>query len=95
MDPDQLRQRLQLYFPDLECHIVDLTGTKDHYELHIASETFRGKAPLVAHRLVYAALGSDVGRAIHALSIKTYLPENSTPAMLSNGKTGSDDKSSA
>ncbi len=95
MDPDQLRQRLQLYFPDLECHIVDLTGTEDHYELHIASETFRGKAPLVAHRLVYAALGSDVGRAIHALSIKTYLPENSTPAMLSKGNTGSDDKSNA
>lgn len=84
MDPDQLRQRLQQHFPDLRCHIVDLTGTQDHYELHIASELFRGKSPLVAHRLVYAALGADVGGAIHALSVKTYLPENCTQAMLAN-----------
>jgi stress-induced morphogen len=82
MDPDQLRHRLQQHFPDLKCHIVDLTGTQDHYELHIASETFRGKSPLAAHRLVYAALGSDVGKAIHALSVKTYLPEDSTALML-------------
>jgi stress-induced morphogen len=85
MEPMQLRQRLQQHFPDLKCHIVDLTGTKDHYELHIATESFRGKTPLAAHRLVYAALGSDVGQAIHALSIKTYLPEDSTKAMLAGG----------
>lgn len=81
MNADQLRQQLQRHFPDLKCHIVDLTGTKDHYELHIASEQFRGKTPLVAHRLVYKALGGEVGQAIHALSIKTYLPEDSTEAM--------------
>ena len=81
MDPEQLQRQLQRHFPDAKCHIVDLTGTKDHYELHIASEAFRGKSPIAAHRSVYAALGADVGKAIHALSIKTYLPENSTPAM--------------
>jgi len=75
MDPEAIRGRLLATFPDALCELVDLTGTQDHYELHIASDAFRGLPALRQHRLVYQALGQDVGTAIHALALKIYLPE--------------------
>ncbi len=75
MRPEQIIEELRSRFPDARCDIVDLTGTKDHYELHIASEHFRGLSPLEVHRLVYSALGAAVGTSIHALSVKACLPE--------------------
>jgi stress-induced morphogen len=75
MSPEQIIEQLRARFPDARCDIVDLTGTKDHYELHIASEQFRGLSAIAIHRLVYATLGSAVGTSIHALSVKACLPE--------------------
>jgi stress-induced morphogen len=75
MSPEQITEQLRAHFPDARCDIVDLTGTKDHYELHIASEQFRGLSAIKIHRLVYAALGTAVGTSIHALSVKACLPE--------------------
>lgn len=75
MTPEEITEQLRARFPDVRCDIVDLTGTKDHYELHIASEHFRGLTPIAIHRLVYAALGGAVGTSIHALSVKASLPE--------------------
>lgn len=75
MTPEEITAQLRTRFPDARCDIVDLTGTKDHYELHIASEQFRGLSPIAIHRLVYAALGAAVGTSIHALSVKPCLPE--------------------
>jgi len=75
MDPAEIKRRLLAEFPDARCELIDLTGTSDHYELHIASDVFRGLSPIRQHRLVYQAIGQDVGTAIHALALKTYLPE--------------------
>lgn len=75
MTPNQIEDLLRVTFPDARCDIVDLTGTRDHYELHIASERFRGLSPIAVHRLVYGALGPAVGTTIHALSVKACLPE--------------------
>lgn len=75
MSPEQIIALLRAHFPDARCDIVDLTGTKDHYELHIASEQFRGLSQIAVHRLVYSALGAAVGTSIHALSVKACLPE--------------------
>ena len=50
-----------------------------HYHVVIATEAFRGLAPLARHRCVYAALGDLLPGRIHALSIEALLPENRTP----------------
>jgi stress-induced morphogen len=39
------------------------------------SPAFAGKMPLARHRLVYATLGTLMGGAIHALSLKTLTPD--------------------
>jgi BolA protein len=49
-------------------------GGAGHYHVSIASERFRGLAPLARHRLVYEALDGLMGSEIHALSIDTELP---------------------
>lgn len=54
--------------------VDDLTGTSDHFQVTIVSDDFEGLSPIERHRKVYAALGPDVGGAIHALSIKAYTP---------------------
>jgi acid stress-induced BolA-like protein IbaG/YrbA len=46
-----------------------------HFEAVVISKQFQGKLPLARHRLVYACLGSKMGQEIHALSLKTYTPE--------------------
>ena len=53
----------------------DLTGTQDHYELIVVAAAFAGKPPVERHRLVYAALAEPLRGPLHAVTIKTYSPE--------------------
>lgn len=46
-----------------------------HFEAEVIAGQFAGKLPLARHRLVYATLGDLMGGAIHALSLKTFTPE--------------------
>ncbi|MCR4337329.1 MAG: BolA family transcriptional regulator [Candidatus Omnitrophica bacterium] len=41
-----------------------------HYVLTVVSSHFEGKTPLQCHRMVYQALGDQMKKDIHALSIK-------------------------
>lgn len=55
---------------------VTVTGDGRHFEAVVVSEAFDGKPMLAQHRMVYAILGDSFQRdAIHALSLKTYTPE--------------------
>jgi stress-induced morphogen len=74
MEPDTLRRALEAAFPGAEVQITDLTGTRDHYQVSIVAEAFRGQSRMQQHRLVYRALGELVGGAIHALSLQTAAP---------------------
>ena len=40
----------------------------------MTSPAFEGLSRIEQHKLVYGALGSDVGGAIHALALKTVAP---------------------
>jgi stress-induced morphogen len=70
----QLRGLLTAHFDDAQIEIIDLTGTQDHYECHIASSKFVGLSTMAQHKLVYGALREELKGAIHALSLKTYTP---------------------
>lgn len=81
IEPDALRRVLEGAFPGAVVQITDLTGTKDHYQLSIVAEAFRGQPRMRQHRLVHEALGellrpaSGGQGAIHALSLQTSVPE--------------------
>ncbi|QMU56669.1 MAG: BolA/IbaG family iron-sulfur metabolism protein [Candidatus Mycalebacterium zealandia] len=54
---------------------VEVDGDGTHFEAVVVSGDFEGKSPVDRHKLVYSALGDAMKEEIHALSIKTYTPE--------------------
>ena len=50
-------------------------GDGRHFNARVVSDKFAGLTMINQHKLVYAALGDNMESAIHALSIKTYTPE--------------------
>jgi len=75
IEPDTVRTLLLSAFPEADIDLVDLTGTRDHYQARIVSSAFAGKSLIEQHQLVYAALGDAMTGPIHALALKTYTPE--------------------
>jgi acid stress-induced BolA-like protein IbaG/YrbA len=60
----------------LNCDYVNVLGDDGtHFEAVIVSPQFVGKRMVQQHQLVYAALGDRMRAEIHALSMKTYTPE--------------------
>ena len=74
---EELEQRIASALPGAEVSVDDLTGGGDHFRAEVVSDHFAGLSRIEQHKLVYDVFGSDVGGAIHALSIKTSIPGGS------------------
>jgi acid stress-induced BolA-like protein IbaG/YrbA len=61
---------------NLNCRHVEVTGDGQHFQAVIVSEAFRGKSRVQQHQLVYRALGERMREEIHALSMRTFTPED-------------------
>ena len=59
----------------LECTHLQVSGDGAHFEAVIVSPAFAGLTRVRQHQLVYGALGERMREEIHALSMKTYSPE--------------------
>ena len=59
----------------LACIHLEVTGDGAHFEAVIVSPQFAGLNRVRQHQLVYAALGDRMREEIHALSMKTYSPD--------------------
>ena len=46
-----------------------------HYQMTIVSLQFEGKDLLERHKMIYAALASELKGEIHALGVKAYTPQ--------------------
>jgi acid stress-induced BolA-like protein IbaG/YrbA len=70
--PEQVRQ----YIADgLSCQHIDVQGDGSHFDAVIVSSAFEGKRPIARHQMVYAALGDRMKAEIHALSMRTFTPD--------------------
>lgn len=69
---DYIKQHIQ---SNMICDLVEVEGDGHHFFATIVSQAFAPLKPLARHRLIYDLFGEDVGRAIHALSLKTYTPQ--------------------
>ncbi|MDD2720390.1 MAG: BolA/IbaG family iron-sulfur metabolism protein [Gallionella sp.] len=54
---------------------LTVVGDGQHFEAIVVSEAFAGQSRIRRHQLVFATLGDRMRGEIHALSIKTYTPE--------------------
>jgi acid stress-induced BolA-like protein IbaG/YrbA len=54
---------------------LQVSGDGAHFEAVIVSPSFAGLSRVKQHQLVYGALGERMRHEIHALSMKTYSPD--------------------
>lgn len=59
----------------MPCEFVQVVGDGQHFEAIIVSNEFAGKSRVQQHQVVYRALGDRMKSEIHALSMKTFTPE--------------------
>lgn len=75
MDTHQITELIQSHLPEAEVQVSSPDNT--HFNAMVKSPRFAGLSRLAQHRLVHAALGADLGDAIHALSIQTIAVDES------------------
>lgn len=69
-----VKERIKTGIPDAQIQV--LTSDGDHFDVIVVSSTFTGKRLLQQHQLVKETISSEMlSGAIHALSIKTFTPE--------------------
>ncbi|WP_448582265.1 BolA/IbaG family iron-sulfur metabolism protein [Thermaurantiacus sp.] len=71
MTGEEIVRRIQRALPDAEVELVDFGGDNDHWEATVVSSAFAGLSRVRQHRLVYEAIGTDMGQALHALRLTT------------------------
>jgi acid stress-induced BolA-like protein IbaG/YrbA len=72
VEPGSIEQSIRA---GLACTHLEVSGDGAHFDAVIVSPTFMGLSRVRQHQLVYAALGDRMREEIHALSMKTFSPE--------------------
>ncbi|HHJ14945.1 MAG TPA: BolA/IbaG family iron-sulfur metabolism protein [Gammaproteobacteria bacterium] len=73
MQAEELKKIIEAGIPAAE---VRVQGDGDHFEATVVSAAFEGKTKVQQHQMVYAALGDLMQGAVHALSFRTFTPED-------------------
>jgi stress-induced morphogen len=73
---EEVRLMIEASLPGSKVEVVDETGTQDHLRASVSARQFEGLSRIEQHKLVKKAVQTrfDDG-SIHALSIKTSVPE--------------------
>jgi stress-induced morphogen len=74
--PEDIKTRIEASIPGAEAEVEDYTGGGDHFRATVTAAAFAGRSRIQQHRLVYEVFGDEIGGAIHALSLKTLLPQD-------------------
>ena len=74
MNADEVKNTIMNGLP---CDHVEVLGDDgQHFEAVIVSPQFTGKNRVQQHQLVYLTLGERMRAEIHALSMRTFTPED-------------------
>lgn len=74
MPAAEIERLIKASLPDAQVEIIDLAGDDDHFSAIVTSREFAGLTKLKQHQLVYKALGTHMGGALHALQLQTLEP---------------------
>ena len=72
---EQVKERIEHALPGARATVTDLTGGGDHLRAEVVYEGFAGLSRIQQHKLVYDVFGDEIGGPIHALSLKTDIPQ--------------------
>jgi stress-induced morphogen len=73
---DEIKQRIEAAIPGAQAEVEDYTGGGDHFRASVTAAAFAGRGRIEQHRLVYEVFGAEIGGPIHALSLKTAVPDH-------------------
>jgi acid stress-induced BolA-like protein IbaG/YrbA len=73
MTPAEIERSILAGLPGARVAVQSDDNT--HFEAVVVAPQFAGKRLIQRHQMVYATLGTAVGREIHALSIQAHSPE--------------------
>ena len=76
MDPSAIEQIILQAMPGSDVRVD--SDDNVHYVARIVSDEFSGCSRIQRHRRVHEALGSSLGREIHALSLELKAPDEVT-----------------
>lgn len=71
MSFENVKNIIKLGLPDAHIEVIDMTGTKDHLDIMIISDRFKGKLLIEQHQLVMDLLKESLKKEIHAVQLKT------------------------
>ena len=71
----KIEDKLKAKLDSPKIFIQDMTGTNDHFNVIIISDSFKGLSLIEQHRKVYKILSDMVTKEIHALQLKTLTQE--------------------
>jgi BolA family transcriptional regulator, general stress-responsive regulator len=57
-----------------EGHTGHRPGGESHFRVYIVSDAFKGKSRIERHRMINAALASELAGSVHALAIHAQAP---------------------
>ena len=77
---EDIRKRIEAAIPGARAEVEDYTGGGDHFRATVTAGAFDGLSRIAQHRLVYDVFGAEIGGAIHALSLKTQVPQEQPAA---------------
>jgi acid stress-induced BolA-like protein IbaG/YrbA len=72
MNPQQVAELIRAALPGAQVEVRSEDDT--HFGALVVAAQFEGRRSIARHQLVYGALGTLVGREIHALSIDALTP---------------------
>lgn len=75
MPEEEIRAAILAAIPDAEVRLTDLAGDNDHWAAHVISASFASLSRVKQHKLVYDAIGEDMGTRLHALQVTTSVPD--------------------
>lgn len=61
--------------PDAQVIVEDMTGTRDHLDITVVSDGFKGKLLIEQHQILMNLLKDELKQRIHAVKLQTYTKE--------------------
>lgn len=61
--------------PDADVIVEDMTGTRDHLDITVVSDAFKGKMLFEQHQMLMTLLKEELKQRIHAVKLQTYTKE--------------------
>ena len=75
MSTQEIETLIRDGLPGATVRVADPMADGNHFEATVVTDAFAGKGLVERHQLVYASLRGAMADRIHALSIKTYTPD--------------------